>query len=142
MSHTSSASTSTDKEENKVRLDKWLWAARFFKTRTLAKEAIEGGKVKYNGTRCKPGKSVDIGARLEIRQGWADKEVIVLDLSDRRKSAPEAQLLYRETMESEKKREEWSWQRKQLQRAHLPPARRPTKKQRRDLQKFKETDNS
>ena len=63
--------------DTKVRLDKWLWAARFFKTRTLAKEAIEGGKVRYNGARTKPGKIVEIGAELSIRHGWVERVVAV-----------------------------------------------------------------
>lgn len=130
----------SDKDTPKVRLDKWLWAARFFKTRTLAKEAIEGGKVHYNGARTKPGKTVDIDARLTIKQGWDEKEVVVLGIQERRKSAKEAVLLYEETPESLKDREERAWQRKQMQMAQLPPARRPTKKQRRDIIKFKDSD--
>ncbi|KZY86220.1 RNA-binding protein, partial [Oleiphilus sp. HI0071] len=86
--------------EVKVRIDKWLWAARFFKTRTLAKEAVEGGKVEYNGQRCKPGKTVDVGVELTIRQGWVDKVVIVKGISDRRQNATLAQVLYEETEES------------------------------------------
>src|SRR5690554_6954201 len=76
--------------DGKVRLDKWLWAARFFKTRALAKEAIEGGKVRYNGARTKPGKVVEVGAELSIRQGWAERTVTVLGLSEQRRGAPEA----------------------------------------------------
>lgn len=130
--------TDPEKEKNKVRLDKWLWAARFFKTRTIAKEAIEGGKVHYNGQRTKPGRHVEVDARLTIKQGWDEKEVIVLGLEERRKSAKEAVLLYQETEESTVAREERAWQRKQIQMASLPPARRPTKKQRRDILKFKD----
>jgi ribosome-associated heat shock protein Hsp15 len=92
-------------EAEKVRLDKWLWAARFFKTRTLAKEAIEGGKVQYNGQRCKPGKCVDIDVELNIRQGFLDKVVVVKGISDRRKNASLAQLLYEETAKSIEQRE-------------------------------------
>lgn len=125
-------------DKPKVRLDKWLWAARFFKTRSLAKEAVEGGKVHYNGSRTKPGKHVDINARLQIKQGWDEKEVIVLRIEERRKSAKEAVLLYEETDESISGREERAWQRKQIQMASLPPARRPTKKQRRDIIRFKD----
>ncbi|WP_369821106.1 RNA-binding S4 domain-containing protein [Oleiphilus sp. HI0067] len=77
----------TESSEQKVRIDKWLWAARFFKTRSMAKEAVEGGKVQYNGQRCKPGKTVDLGATLQIRQGWVDKVVTVASLSDRRQNA-------------------------------------------------------
>ncbi len=138
MTSRHSTNNQADKEEHKVRLDKWLWAARFFKTRTLAKEAIEGGKVHYNGARAKPGRIVDIGAEIKIRQGWSEKVVEVLDLSERRGSAPIAQKLYRETEESEKHREELAWQRKQLQAATMPPPRRPTKKQRRQIHRFKE----
>lgn len=127
-----------EQEELVVRLDKWLWAARFFKTRALAKEAVEGGKVHYNGQRCKPGKHVEVEAVLTIRQGWDEKEVQVLGVSDRRKSAKEAVLLYEESEESQQRREEQAWQRKQMQMASLPPARRPTKKQRRHIVKFKE----
>ncbi len=127
--------------DSAVRLDKWLWAARFFKTRAMAKEAVEGGRVHYNGHRVKPGKHVDVEAVLTIRQGWDEKEVVVLGLSDRRKSAKEAVLLYAETEASQSKREENAWLRKQMQMAHLPPARRPTKKQRRHIVKFKEQDN-
>ncbi len=135
--------THTDeKDELVVRLDKWLWAARFFKTRALAKEAVEGGKVQYNGQRCKPGKHVEPEATLFIRQGWAEKEVVVLALTDRRKSAKEAVTLYEETEDSLKRREEQAWQRKQMQMAHLPPARRPTKKQRRHIVRFKEQEAS
>ncbi len=121
-----------------VRLDKWLWAARFYKTRSLAKEAIEGGKVHYNDQRCKPGKAVEMGASIRIRLGWQEKVVVVDGLSDRRRGAPEAQTLYHETDDSIRKREDLSWQRKTMQAAQLPPARRPSKKDRRDLQKFRE----
>jgi len=124
--------------DTKVRLDKWLWAARFFKTRTLAKEAIEGGKVRYNGARTKPGKIVEMGAELSIRQGWAERVVTVQALSEQRRGAPEAQLLYLESEESKQRREQESWERKQHVMATMPPPRRPTKKQRRDIHRFRE----
>ncbi|OZG75135.1 RNA-binding protein [Hahella sp. CCB-MM4] len=131
------------KEEHKIRLDKWLWAARFFKTRSLAKDAIDGGKVHYNGSRTKPGRAVDVGAEIKIRQGWSEKVIKVLGLSERRGPAPEAQRLYEETQESIEHREEMAWQRKQLQTAQMPPPRRPTKKQRRQIHRFREsTDQS
>lgn len=118
----------------RVRLDKWLWAARFFKTRSLAKQAIEGGKVHYNGARSKVSREVEIGARLTIRQGWDDKEVEVIALSDQRRGAPEAQLLYRETTASVEKRELHAAQRRDM---GGPIGReRPTKKQRRQIHRF------
>ncbi|MGO1691787.1 MAG: ribosome-associated heat shock protein Hsp15 [Marinobacter sp.] len=129
------ASTSDDLQ---VRLDKWLWAARFYKTRALAKEAVEGGKVHYNSQRCKPGRLVQLGATLTLRLGWQEKIVVVDDISERRRGAPEAQKLYHETEDSLKKREDLSWQRKTMQAAQLPPARRPSKKDRRDIQRFRD----
>jgi ribosome-associated heat shock protein Hsp15 len=125
-------------EESKVRLDKWLWAARFYKTRALAKQAIEGGKVHYNNQRCKPGRAVETGAILSLRAGWQEKVIVVDALSDRRLGAPIAQTLYHETDESVRKREDLAWQRKTMQAAQLPPARRPSKKDRRDIQRFRE----
>lgn len=130
--------TATDTDTPKVRLDKWLWAARFYKTRSLAKEAIEGGKVHYNGQRSKPGKVVETGARLTLRLGWQEKIVIIDGISDRRRGAPEAQTLYHETEDSVKRREDQAWQRKTMQAAQLPPARRPNKKDRRDIRRFRE----
>ncbi len=130
--------TATNGDAAKIRLDKWLWAARFYKTRSLAKEAIEGGKVHYNGQRSKPGKVVETGAKLTLRQGWQEKVIVVDDLSDKRRGAPEAQTLYHETEDSVKRREELAWQRKTMQAAQLPPARRPTKKARRDIRRFRE----
>lgn len=127
-----------DTEKRQVRLDKWLWAARFYKTRTLAKEAIEGGKVHYNEQRCKPGKTVETGATVKLRLGWQEKIVVIDAISDKRRGAPEAQTLYHETDDSVRRREDLAWQRKTMQAAQLPPARRPTKKDRRELQKFRE----
>lgn len=128
----------TDTDKTAVRLDKWLWAARFYKTRTLAKEAIEGGKVHYNEQRCKPGKVVETGATVRLRLGWQEKTVVIDGISDKRRGAPEAQTLYHETEDSIRRREDLAWQRKTMQAAQLPPARRPTKKDRRDIQKFRE----
>ena len=125
-------------EAAKVRLDKWLWAARFFKTRSLAKQAIEGGKVHYNGARSKVSKEVETGALLLIRQGWDEKEVEVLAISDQRRGAPEAQLLYRETAASIEKREQNAGQRKALQGLGLVSKERPNKKQRRQIHRFRE----
>ena len=81
-------------ENNEVRLDKWLWAARFYKTRSIAKAMIEGGKVHYNGQRTKVSKTVEVGAMIKLRQGSDEKEIEVIALSDQRRGAPEAQLLY------------------------------------------------
>lgn len=120
--------------QDTVRLDKWLWAARFYKTRALAKSMIEGGKVHYNGQRTKCSKAVELGAHLKIRQGYEEKIIEVLALSDQRRGAPEAQKLYRETAESQQKREENAEMRKTLGSA---PEKRPDKKSRRDLMRVK-----
>lgn len=120
-----------------VRLDKWLWAARFYKTRSLAREMIEGGKVHYNGQRTKPSKIVEIGAILVLRQGSDLKTIQVLAMSEQRRSATEAQRLYQETEESIIKREQIAQARK-LNALTMPhPDRRPDKKERRNLIKFK-----
>lgn len=120
-------------EENEVRLDKWLWAARFYKTRSLAKAMIEGGKVHYNGQRAKVSKTVEVGATIKLRQGNEEKEVTVLALSDERRGAPEAQKLYQETAQSVQNREQHT-----LARQMLPYSdHKPNKKERRDLAKFK-----
>ncbi|MCL6414389.1 RNA-binding protein [Aestuariirhabdus sp. Z084] len=122
--------------DSKARLDKWLWAARFFKTRALAKQAIEGGKVHYNGTRTKPSKEPKVGDQLQIRHGWDDREVEIISISQQRRGAPEAQLLYRESEGSIQKREEAAAQRKALKGNSPATAGRPTKKQRRDIKHF------
>jgi len=124
-----------------VRLDKWLWAARFYKTRSLAKEAVEGGKVHYNGTRAKPSRNVEIGALLRMRLGFDEKTVEVLGLSDKRRGAPEAQTLYRETEESVAKREKQAALRKAQKATQLAPDHKPNKKERRDIRRFKDTHN-
>lgn len=123
-----------------VRLDKWLWAARFFKTRTLAKQAIEGGKVHYNNARCKVSKQVEVGAELRIRQGFDEKTVIVTALSDRRGPASIAQTLYRETDESLAAREQRALERRQVHTAR--PDKRPDKKERRQIMQMKHRQES
>lgn len=116
-----------------IRLDKWLWAARFYKTRSLAKDMIEGGKVHYNGYRTKPGKTVEIGANIELWQGFNKIEIIVKGLSEQRQKASIAQTLYEETPESIARREKQALEHK-LQIMFAPhPEQRPDKKQRRKL---------
>ena len=127
----------TTDEKDAVRLDKWLWAARFYKTRTLAKEMIDGGKVHYNGQRSKPNKIVEVGATLKLRQGSEEREMTVLALSTQRRGAAEAQLLYRETEQSVANREKLAMARKMNALSMPHPDRRPDKKERRDLLKFK-----
>ena len=126
-----------EEEKEAVRLDKWLWAARFYKTRTLAKEMIDGGKVHYNGQRSKPNKIVEVGATLKVRQGSDEKEIVVVALSTQRRGAPEAQRLYRETEQSLANREKLAIARKMNALSMPHPDRRPDKKERRDLLKFK-----
>jgi ribosome-associated heat shock protein Hsp15 len=124
--------------DNEIRLDKWLWAARFCKTRALARSMIEGGKVHYNGQRTKPGKQVEVGAMIRLRQGFDEKEVRVLALSIQRLSAIQAQLLYAETEESIVKRER-NAEARRLNALYSPhPDTKPDKKQRRDLMRFKQ----
>ncbi len=123
---------------DRVRLDKWLWAARFFKTRSLAKQAIEAGKVRYNEARSKVSKEVEIGAILTVRQGFDDCEVEVLALSDQRRSAALAQLLYSETAASRSRREKASAERKAFAAGAPETADRPDKNQRRMIHRFKE----
>jgi len=125
-------------DNQRVRLDKWLWAVRLYKTRSLAKEAVEGGKVRYNSQRCKPGRLVELGATLTLRLGWQEQIIVVDDISERRRGAPESQMLYHETEDSVKKREDLARQRKTMQASQLTPARRPSKKDRRDLQRFRD----
>ena len=119
-----------------MRLDKWLWAARFFKTRTLATEAINGGKVQVNGARFKAAREIKIGERLEIANSEVRWEVTVLALSDKRGPAPEARLLYEESSESIKAREDQRANRK----LQVDPAAdlhgRPTKRDRRQLNRY------
>ena len=123
----------SEKDDDKVRLDKWLWAARFFKTRALAKEAIEGGKVHCRGERCKPGKEPRVGDELVIRIGFDERTVIIRELSAVRRGAPQAQLLYEETADSLARREEAAAQRK-AGALGVQTDGRPSKKQRRQIE--------
>ena len=123
----------------KLRLDKWLWAARFFKTRSLAKAAIEGGKVHLGGQRVKVSREVSVGDTLQIRQGWDEKVVVVMALSEQRRGAPEAQRLYEETGESIAKREAEAAARKAAGGMIDRPDRRPDKRQRRQIHRFKDS---
>lgn len=118
-----------------MRIDKWLWAARFFKTRSIAKHAIEGGKVHHNNERVKVSREVRVGMQLTIQQGFEKKTVVIKALSNVRGGAPAAQLLYEETAESIAKRELLSAQRKMHNLAR--PDHRPSKKDRRDISKFR-----
>ena len=121
----------------KVRVDKWLWAARFFKTRAKCRQAIDGGKVHVNGQRVKPSKELSLSDELTIRLGWDEKIIIVRGLSDQRRGAPEAEQLYTETEESVKARELNSAQRKAAGQ-HLVFSERPNKKDRRLIHKFRD----
>jgi ribosome-associated heat shock protein Hsp15 len=125
-----------NEDNDKLRIDKWLWAARFYKTRSLSADAVEGGKVTMQGARLKPAKAVGIGDVLEIRVGKFSYEVEVLGLSNKRGGAPEAQKLYRETDASKAKREEIA----ALLRAQPQPTfkGRPTKRDRREIERFNE----
>lgn len=122
----------------KLRLDKWLWAARFFKTRSLAKAAIEGGKVRLGGQRVKVSREIGVQDTLHIRQGWDEREVVVLGLSDQRRGAPEARLLFEETARSIARREAEAAARKAAGGMIERPLRRPTKRQRRQIHRFRD----
>lgn len=124
----------TPAPDDKVRIDKWLWAARFFRTRSLAKEAIEGGKVHCEGVRVKVSKEIRPGMTLDIRQGHDERRVVVLALSEVRGPAPVAQALYAETPESLARREAQQAARQAANLAH--PDHRPNKKERRQLHRF------
>ena len=137
MANKNSKQLASNKEELKTRLDKWLWAARFYKTRHLAAEAINGGHVHYNGQRIKPSRVVQVGDKLSIHKTPFTFEISIEALSIRRGPAKEAQLLYREDEESIKKREILAEQRK-LNAAQYPHAeRRPDKRDRRRIIRFK-----
>ena len=127
----------SDNQQEKIRLDKWLWAARFYKTRALAKEAIEGGKVHCRGERCKPSKEVKVGDELVLRAGYDERIVVIEQLSAVRRGAPQAQLLYRETDESISAREKAAELRK-AGALGIQTDGRPTKKQRRQIHRFKD----
>jgi len=130
--------TQNSGDSGSVRLDKWLWAARFYKTRAIAKEMINGGKVHYNGARTKSSKNAEIGAVLKIRQGYDDKEIVIKKLSEVRQSATIAQELYQETEASVAKRAVNAEARRLNILNNPAPDRKPDKKQRRDLIRFKE----
>ena len=119
-----------------VRLDKWLWAARFFKTRSLARQAIVGGHVAVNGARAKPARTVSEGDRLDIRRGEQRFEIVVDVLSDRRGPASEAAGLYSESTESIERREREVEARRQQRAEAGERGRRPDKRQRRQIVRF------
>lgn len=132
------AASKAEKDNNATRLDKWLWAARFYKTRAIAKQMIDGGKVFYNGQRTKSGKSVALGDIIKVRQGYEEKEVEVIALADKRRDATFAQTLYQETEQSLASREKNALARKQGILLSPASETKPDKKQRRQIRQFKE----
>jgi len=125
-----------DERPTGLRVDKWLWAARFFKTRGLASEAVNGGKVHINGQRVKPAKGVHVGDRLEIQRGKEAFIVVVEKINDRRGPAREASLLYTETPESQVRREEVALQNKLDAQMHPHSEKKPGKRDRRHIIRF------
>jgi len=125
------------KELQEVRLDRWLHAARFYKTRSRAARAVDGGKVKYNGRRPKRAQPVTVGDRLRIRKGKYEYRIVVEGLSERRGPAEEARELYRETEASRKERRRVKEQLKAMPTPRYEGKGRPTKKERRELEEFR-----
>ena len=123
------------KMNDSIRIDKWLWAARFFKTRSLATDAVDGGKIRINGERIKPARGVKIGDRLDIDNGATEWEVEVRALADKRGSASVAQTLYAETEKSIGERQKKAEQRKFFREPGEAIKGRPTKRDRRQLDK-------
>lgn len=123
-------------EQGKCRLDKWLWAARFFKTRSLSADAVDSGKVRVDGDRAKPAKELKIGAVINIRNKDFEIECEVTDLSNTRRGAPEAALLFAETEASKNKRENAKITREDDHAVRERGAGRPTKRQLRDIKRF------
>jgi ribosome-associated heat shock protein Hsp15 len=126
----------TSTETPKVRIDKWLWAARFFKTRSLATEAVSGGKVHLNQQRTKPAREVHVGDELIIRTGYVERTVIVQGLSMQRGPASRAVLLYEETPESIARREKEAMLRREAAVSQPINTGRPNKKERRLIHRF------
>lgn len=127
-------------DTNEIRIDKWLWAARFFKTRGLAAEAVNGGKVHVNGQRCKPGKDVKVGDHITISKDQYSWDIRVIELIKQRRPAQEAVLLYEEDQASISKRQRQIELHKQQQAVQHPSERehKPNKKQRRQIHRFKQ----
>ena len=123
-------------DDSKFRLDKWLWAARFYKTRSLSVDGIEGGKVRIDAERAKPAKEVKVGQVISIRNKDFEIEVTVMELSNMRRGAPEAALLYQETDASIAKRENAKITRENDTGVRNRGMGRPTKRQLRDIKKF------
>ena len=120
-----------------VRLDKWLWAARFYKTRSLARQMVQSGKVHVDGQRPKPAKTISVGQLIKLKKGYDVMEVEVLELSDQRRGAPEAQKLYQETEASKERRAREAELRKANALYNPHPDHKPDKKERRELLKMK-----
>ncbi len=127
----------TESDDSTIRLDKWLWAARFYKTRSLAAEAVEGGKVQVNGERVKRAKPMRLGDEVRIRLGPYEHQIVVRELSDRRGPAADAARLYEESPASRAARDAMALQLKSLHAAFVPERGRPTKKDRREIDKLK-----
>jgi len=123
--------------DSSVRLDKWLWAARFFKTRSVAREAVAGGKVHLNGNRAKPGRSLNIGDELRIQRAEDEYTVTILDLTARRGPATVARTLYAESEESRTQREKLAEERRLNHIQNSSNEGRPDKRQRRRLIRFR-----
>ncbi len=121
---------------HQVRIDKWLWAARFFKTRSLASKAVSGGHVAVNGHKIKPARTVQAGDMLVIRQGFLEWEIRVVAVSEQRGPAVVARTLYEETEASVARREQAQSERKALQLHIQAPERRPDKHERRKIRQF------
>jgi len=122
-----------------VRIDKWLWAARFFKSRSLAAEAVTGGKVEVNGERVKPSRELKAGDLVRVRLGPYEQRLTVRAASDRRGPAAQAALLYEESADSMAARESLRWQLRHATPVTVPGKARPTKKDRRDLRRLKDS---
>jgi len=120
-----------------TRLDKWLWAARFFKTRSMAREAVAGGKVQLNGNRAKPGRTLNIGDELRIQRGEDVYTITIAELTGTRGPAAVAVTLYEESEENRLQREKLASERKLAHEQHAARERRPDKRQRRKLIRFK-----
>jgi ribosome-associated heat shock protein Hsp15 len=119
-----------------VRIDKWLWAARFFKTRSLASKAVSGGHIALNGHKIKPARTVQVGDLLVIRQGFFEVTLSVVALSEQRGPAAAARMLYQETEESVRKREQVLAERKAMNLHASRPEHRPDKHERRKIRQF------